>query len=88
MKYGAKNINDIYTSRIKEKMPIYDAGRVLNASPGDLVICYSYTGLKGFIIKKSQSRRPGRTDVYLVKFQNKAAKDIDERFLMLIEEDE
>jgi len=80
-------------SWIKEAMPEYDPDRELNLKPGDLVIgtgtSYRMTkNLKGFIIRKTQARRPHRTDVYLVRFQNEEPKEVDERWLQRIENEE
>jgi len=73
-----------------KKRPGYDEDRILNLQPGDLVV-NSNSWLrskikKGFIIKKSQARRPHRPDVYLVKLQGEDPKEIDERWLHKIED--
>ena len=64
--------------------------RPLNLNAGDLVRYVSVKGFnsvsgkKGFVIKKTQSRSPHRTDVYLVKFQNEGPSEVDERWLQRI----
>ena len=86
-------MNDTHDNKIKETINEYDRDRVLNLRPGDLVrnIGNSWNKLKderGFIIKKSQARRPHRSDVYLVKLQGKEPKEIDERWIMKLEEED
>ncbi|MHA2201431.1 MAG: hypothetical protein ACXABN_16260 [Candidatus Thorarchaeota archaeon] len=39
------------------------------------------SGKLGFIVGLSQKRRPHRTDVYFVKFQNEEIREVDERWL-------
>ena len=64
--------------------------RPLNLNAGDLVSYVSVRGFnsmsgkKGFVIKKTQSRSPHRTDMYLVKFQNEGPSEVDERWLQRI----
>jgi hypothetical protein len=40
-----------------------------------------HAGKKGFVLLKTQSRRPARTDVYLIKFQHEDPREVDERWL-------
>jgi hypothetical protein len=55
--------------------------------PGDLVRFIVLkrqnrdSGKLGYITGLSQKRRPHRTDVYLVKFQNEEIREVDERWL-------
>ena len=64
---------------VKDKLP-------LNLDAGELVQYVNlknnqHAGKKGFILLKTQVRRPSRTDVYLVKFQHEEPREVDERWL-------
>jgi len=58
----------------------------LNLHAGELV-CYvklknnKHSGKKGFVLRRTQFRRPTRTDVYLIKFQHEDPREVDERWL-------
>jgi hypothetical protein len=82
-----------HDKKLKSEFPEYDIDRVLNLVPGDLIL-YSGSNFriqrseKGFVIKKTQPRRPHRTDVYLVKLQGRDPKEIDERWLARLVDEE
>ena len=64
---------------VKDKLP-------LNLNSGELVQYVNLknnqnAGKKGFVLLRTQSRRPSRTDVYLIKFQHEDPREVDERWL-------
>ena len=82
-----------HDEKLKETMRKYDADRVLNLSPGELIMIIENNyrksqPKKGFVIKKTQDRRPHRTDVYLIKLQDQNPKEIDERWIVRFEDEE
>ena len=71
---------------MKDKLP-------LDLRPGELVRYVSlknnpYSGKKGFVLFKTQARRPSRTDVYFTKFQHEEPREVDERWLERIPVDD
>ena len=59
-----------------------------NLNSGDLVKRVNIWGEAmgyGYVVRKTQNRQPHRTDVYLVKMQNTAAAEVDERWLVKID---